>query len=170
MSNWTPPIPDWADTDKLMAESYDMATWSDDPSTQNGSILIDQARVIGRGFNGFPLGTPQEFWNDRPTKLTHVIHAEVSSILDAARNGNSTAYTTMYCGWASCANCAKHMVGAGVVRLVRHPFVWNETNERWKEECDLGDDIMKRGGIEIVEVDPAPWSGTLRRNGELWAP
>lgn len=165
-----PAVPSWAKFDDMISTTYHLATYSDDPSTQNGALIVDELGIIGRGYNSMPSNTPRHLWDDRPQKLANVIHAEMAAILDAAYRGFSTAMTTMFCGWAACSNCAKHIERAGISRLVRHPHNWDNTNERWKEECLLGDDIMLRAGIEIIDIDPVPWNGVLRRNGSLWKP
>ena len=47
-----------------------------------------------------------------------MIHAEMSALTDAARLGRSTAGTTLYCTTFPCHLCAKHIVAAGVRRVV----------------------------------------------------
>lgn len=47
-----------------------------------------------------------------------IIHAEMSAIADAARLGRSTKGTTLYCTTFPCHICAKHIVAAGVSRVV----------------------------------------------------
>ena len=45
----------WAD--KFIGLAQHVATWSKDPSTQVGAVLVDRRmRVIGMGYNGFPRG------------------------------------------------------------------------------------------------------------------
>lgn len=47
-----------------------------------------------------------------------MIHAEMSAITDAARIGRSIKEGTMYCTTFPCHMCAKHIVSAGIRRLV----------------------------------------------------
>ena len=47
-----------------------------------------------------------------------IIHAEMSAISDSARNGVSTRNTTLYCTTFPCHICAKHIVAAGIKRVV----------------------------------------------------
>ncbi len=51
-------------------------------------------------------------------EFSRVIHAEMSAICDAARNGVSVRGTTIYCTTFPCHICAKHIVASGVHRLV----------------------------------------------------
>ncbi len=51
------------------------------------------------------------------------MHAEMCAITDAARNGFSTRNATLYSTTFPCHNCAKHIVGAGITRVVyQKPF------------------------------------------------
>ncbi|WP_346294576.1 deaminase [Rhodopseudomonas sp. P1] len=47
-----------------------------------------------------------------------ILHAEMSAISDAARLGRSTANSTLYCTTFPCHMCAKHIVGAGISKVV----------------------------------------------------
>ncbi|MEQ8295922.1 MAG: anti-phage dCTP deaminase [Nitratireductor sp.] len=47
-----------------------------------------------------------------------IIHAEMSAITDAARLGKSLAESILYCTTFPCHMCAKHIVSAGVHRVV----------------------------------------------------
>ncbi|HEX4765824.1 MAG TPA: deaminase, partial [Lichenihabitans sp.] len=51
-------------------------------------------------------------------EFARVIHAEMSAISDAARNGRSTQNATLFCTTFPCHMCAKHIVAAGVTRVV----------------------------------------------------
>lgn len=47
-----------------------------------------------------------------------IIHAEMSAICDAARNGTSVREATLYCTVFPCHLCAKHIVASGIARVV----------------------------------------------------
>lgn len=47
-----------------------------------------------------------------------VVHAEMEAILSCARTGNSTVDATLYCTTFPCHTCAKHIVAAGIARVV----------------------------------------------------
>lgn len=47
-----------------------------------------------------------------------IIHAEMSAIIDAARVGKNIKGTTLYCTTFPCHMCAKHIVAAGIVRVI----------------------------------------------------
>lgn len=52
------------------------------------------------------------------TEYGRVVHAEMEAILSCSRSGLSTVGTTLYCTTFPCHNCAKHIVAAGVERVV----------------------------------------------------
>ena len=45
-------------------------------------------------------------------------HAEMSAILSCARNGISPQGSTIYCTTFPCHNCARHIIDAGIKRVV----------------------------------------------------
>ncbi len=48
------------------------------------------------------------------TEYGRVVHAEMSALMSAARNGISVKDTDMFCTTYPCHNCAKHIVAAGI--------------------------------------------------------
>ena len=52
------------------------------------------------------------------TEFGRAVHAEMSALLDAARNGHAVRGATMYVTTFPCHNCARHLLGAGVERVV----------------------------------------------------
>lgn len=52
------------------------------------------------------------------TEYGRITHAEMSALADAARLGRSTANSTIYVTTFPCHNCAKHLIAAGVKRIV----------------------------------------------------
>lgn len=47
-----------------------------------------------------------------------IVHAEMSALLDAARRGSSVKGATLYCTTFPCHMCAKHIVAAGISKVV----------------------------------------------------
>ena len=52
------------------------------------------------------------------TEFSRAVHAEMASLLDAARRGVSVRGATLYTTTFPCHNCAKHIVAAGIKRAV----------------------------------------------------
>jgi deoxycytidylate deaminase len=52
------------------------------------------------------------------TEFGRVVHAEMEALISCARKGISTVGATLYCTTFPCHNCAKHIVAAGIRRVV----------------------------------------------------
>jgi len=52
------------------------------------------------------------------TEFGRAMHAEMSAILDAARNGRAVAGSSLYVTTFPCHNCARHIVGVGIRNCV----------------------------------------------------
>lgn len=52
------------------------------------------------------------------TEYGRVVHAEMDALTSCARSGISTQGATLYCTTFPCHNCAKHIVAAGISRVV----------------------------------------------------
>lgn len=128
-----------------MAEYVSKA--SKDPSTKVGVVIIDdQRRVLGVGYNGFPRGVKDtaERLNDRPSKLSRVVHAELNAILNCAhRPEGATLY--LHPGCPPCNECAKAVIQAGIKRVVGRPF----PHDRWTESCAIAAEMCREAGVQI---------------------
>ena len=52
------------------------------------------------------------------TEFGRVVHAEMEAMLSCARIGISTVGSSLYCTTFPCHNCAKHIIDAGIIRVV----------------------------------------------------
>jgi cytidine deaminase len=52
------------------------------------------------------------------TEFGRAVHAEMNALLDAARRGISVQNATLYTTTFPCHNCARHIIGAGIKRVV----------------------------------------------------
>jgi dCMP deaminase len=62
-----------------------ISEWSKDPSTKVGAVIVDdEKKIVGLGFNGFPIKTSdnEELYYDRDYKLSKIVHAEINAILN----------------------------------------------------------------------------------------
>lgn len=95
-----------------------IASWSKDPSTKVGSLIVDsKKRIKGLGYNGFPRGVGDniERYQDRAKKYAMVVHAETNAVLNATSSVEGcTCYVTHPC----CSNCAAMLIQAGIRKVV----------------------------------------------------
>lgn len=103
---------------RFLQLAENVATWSKDPSTKVGSVIVDsERRVVGLGYNGFPRGVKDtsERYNNRDIKLQFVCHAERNAIDNAPGSvQNSTLYATLF----PCNECCKSIIQKGIKRVV----------------------------------------------------
>jgi deoxycytidylate deaminase len=52
------------------------------------------------------------------TEFGRVVHAEMDAILSCARSGIPTRGSTLFCTTFPCHNCAKHIIDAGIIKVV----------------------------------------------------
>ena len=150
-----------------------VALTSPDPSTQNAAYLVSEngnTYYETVAVNRFPdnVVNKDERWQ-RPTKYSYVEHAERNSIYAAARNGIATEGLTMVAVWASCADCARAIIQAGIVHLIRCHS--EDNHAHWCESNAIGDRMMLEAGVQITTLtQPIDGARPLLRNGKLWFP
>jgi dCMP deaminase len=80
-------------------------------------VLVKDGNVISFGYNGTPAGMDNGCEENNVTK-DEVIHAEMNSILKAAKSGNSVDGSTLYLSLSPCQNCCKLIIQSGIKRVV----------------------------------------------------
>ena len=86
--------------------SYYISCRSHDSETHVGCVLVENRRVVGVGYNGFPSGMDDsELPTTRPLKYHFMVHAEENAVSNIVINSFSpkTAYITHL----PCGRCAK---------------------------------------------------------------
>lgn len=136
-----------------------VSTWSKDPSTQVGAVLVDLDRhIVGTGYNGFAMGVDDDpaRYADRELKYKLVVHAEVNAILQAghrAKNGTLYVYPAFSLP-CICHDCAKFAIQAGVWTVVGYtPKPGNPRAERWAESIKLAEQMFAEAGVEWYGVE-----------------
>lgn len=128
-----------------------VSTWSKDPSTKIGVVLVKNRKVVATGYNGFPAGiADDERLNIREKKYALVVHAEMNALLQA---GTEAAGSTLYLWGFSgcpCQNCTKHVIQAGVREVVYYDGV--EPPERWADELVAARSTLEEAGVKIKAV------------------
>ena len=82
-----------------------------------GAVLVKDGNVISFGYNGTPAGMDNGCEENNVTK-EEVIHAEMNSILKAAKSGNSVEGSTLYLTLSPCKECSKLILQSGVKKVV----------------------------------------------------
>ena len=128
----------------------EIAQWSKDPGTKVGALIVSDRRIIASGYNGFPVGIDDslERYMDRDTKLAYTVHAEVNAILNAAKNGATTAASTLYVTFPPCVSCATSVIQAGITEIVCPDLT--TAPERWITSFTRGQNLLKEAKVHIT--------------------
>lgn len=95
-----------------------VAEKSKDPSSKMGCVIVNpNKRVVSVGYNGLIQGANEAklTLSERPMKYRFVIHSEMNAILFAREDLKDC---TVYNQVATCDNCLKHCLQAGIKRFV----------------------------------------------------
>ncbi len=107
---------DWDEYFLKIAET--VALRSKDPSTQVGTVIVDeQHRPVSFGYNGMIQGADESKMtlSERPMKYYFSIHSEMNALIFAQQDLRGC---TVYSGFAPCVDCLRHLLQAGVSRVV----------------------------------------------------
>lgn len=110
--------------DYFMSVAFLSAMRSKDPSTQVGATIVnDEKKIVGIGYNGFPKGCSDDElpWGKTDddkfnTKYMYVCHAEMNAILN--KNTSDIKDCTMYVALFPCNECAKMIIQSGLKEIV----------------------------------------------------
>src|SRR5207249_3779491 len=93
------------------------------------------------------------------TEFGRAVHAEMESILSAARRGVAIRGTTLYTTTFPCHNCAKHIVGAGIKKVFYiEPYPKSMAEELHSDSIGFAQDGEVAGKVEF-----APFVGIAPR-------
>jgi dCMP deaminase len=96
---------------------------SKDPNTQVGACIVNQFnKIVGIGYNGFPIGCPDDFlpWdregsNVNETKYPYVVHAEANAILNSTKDLHGAR---IFVALFPCNECTKLIIQSGIKEII----------------------------------------------------
>ena len=129
--------------DKYMQMAAVWATNSYCKRRQVGALIVKDRMIISDGYNGTPSGFENICEDENGVTKPYVLHAEANAISKVAKSGNSSEGATLYVTASPCVECAKHIIQAGIQRVV------------YRDEYRLTDgvDLLRRAGILIEKID-----------------
>jgi deoxycytidylate deaminase len=96
------------------------------------------------------------------TEFGRAMHAEMSAILDAARNGRAVAESSLYVTTFPCHNCARHIIGAGIRNCVfLAPYVKSQAAMLHSDAL-----VVAKGAASERKVPFEPFVGVAPRRYE----
>jgi dCMP deaminase len=123
-----------------------MASWSKDPSTKCGAVLVSaDGKIVSTGYNGFPKGLDDSLMADREYKAPRVIHAERNALANARQDVRGmTLYVTHPC----CPICANLISAFGLAAVVCR----DNTDFGVRYEQSITEQILRDAGIEFITL------------------
>jgi dCMP deaminase len=124
---------------------------SKDPSTQVGTVIVKDKIIYGTGYNGFPKGDPDylEEYEDRPTKLSKIIHAEENAIKNAVYIPER--FTVYVYPFMPCISCFELLKKHCVSKIVTYKQP-DSKRSKWEIDWENVRIECKQLNITIVEL------------------
>lgn len=151
---------------RYMNIAREVGSWSKDPSTKVGCVLVDVSdhhrRIVSAEYNGFPVGMSDspKLYADREYKYSKIIHAEMNALNNLEGNYKSIV---LFSSFPVCPDCL------GVVIINRqdiqvHTIIQPKLESvsmgkstewcvEWQERLKLSKAIADTWGIEMEELD-----------------
>ena len=126
-----------------------VSSWSKDPSTKVGSVIVDNdRRVISLGYNGFPKGVADnDRLNNREEKYKIVVHAERNALLFANTDVKNCSIFTY--PFMPCPICAGMIIQSGISRVVS----FKSNNERWEKDFEISRKMFQEADVQLLEYE-----------------
>ncbi len=125
---------------------------SKDPNTQVGACIVNaDKKIVGTGYNGFPIGCSDEElpWeregNTLDTKYPYVCHAELNAILNSI--SRDLKGCTLYVRLFPCNECAKAIIQSGIKTVVYKENKYPDSNE---VKASLR--MLQAAGVELRQI------------------
>lgn len=129
--------------DRFLALAKEVASWSKDPSTKVGAVIVRPDKTIASvGYNGFPRGT-DDTYESREDKLLRTVHAELNAILSSREPLHGyTIYVTPLC---PCSNCAAAIIQSGITKVV---YEAGSFRQEWADSFLATGKMFNQAGIK----------------------
>jgi dCMP deaminase len=139
-------------TDYFINIAHAVKLKSKDIKTQIGVVIVGQDNeIVSTGYNSFPRGINDDVpeRQERPEKYFFMVHAEINSIINAARMGTSTKGCKMYMTCAlPCSDCAKAIINAGIAEIYCKCSD-EDMDSRWGEHTKRSLIMFAESGVKI---------------------
>lgn len=125
------------------------ASFSKDPSTKVGAaILRPDGSLVSSGWNGFAPNVldTQERLNDRETKYSITLHAELNAVLSSSEK--LEGYSMFTYPFPPCAHCSSIIIKSKISSV--YSLIIDEIPERWKGNFDLGKEIRDEANVRSL--------------------
>jgi deoxycytidylate deaminase len=171
----------WAKVEKNSGEvidtdaGKDYTRGEDSNKAEQNEIIQEILQGIGN-INSVPesamLEIESELKKSRISDLTEfgrVVHAEMEAIISCARSGISCIGATLYCTTFPCHNCAKHIIAAGISRVIYvEPYPKSKALEFHSDSIELRTRLDDETQSAQVIFEPFTGVGARRFLDFFW--
>ena len=132
-----------------------VASWSKDPSTKTGAIVVGPDREIrATGYNGLVRGVDDNKAErlERPTKYDFFEHAERNAIYNACLTGTSLKGCTMYATHPPCTDCARAIIQSGIKTVITRELETRKdiSGQTWRDKLDYSRQMFEESGVAYI--------------------
>jgi len=122
-------------------------------------LALDDTELNARGTKLVPLLKRTQFTDI--SEFMRQVHAEMAALVDAAKRGTAVRGCEMYVTTFPCHNCAKHIIAAGITRVIYlEPYPKSRAEMLHRDEIVLGPTEPHAVGDRVLFV---PFSGIAPR-------
>lgn len=147
MSNWDK---------KFIGLCNHIATWSKDPSTKVGAVIVgENNKILSTGYNGIPVGVKDtiERMSIRPEKYKWMEHAERNAIYTAASEGVSLKNSTIYCNFLPCTDCARAIIQSGIKQVIYETENLNSNSPEWEKSKQISKTMFSEANVKLTQYN-----------------
>lgn len=128
-----------------------VASWSKDPSTQVGAVIVrEDGTIASVGYNGFPrfVDDSDDLYDNREEKYARMVHAELNAILNAHERLDGC---TIFVTHPPCCSCAGAIIQAGITSVI-YEKPTPDLLSRWGKSLEQASRMFSEAEIEVIEV------------------
>ena len=142
---------------RFMELAFLVASWSKDPSTKTGAVIVGPDKEIrSTGYNGPVRGVDDDIKErlERPTKYDFFEHAGRNALYNACLTGVSVKGCTLFATHAPCVDCARAIIQSGIQTVITNKIVIDEKTPKntWRDKLSVSAQMVKEAGIEYIEL------------------
>ena len=144
-----------------------IATWSKDPNTKTGAIVVGPDREIrATGYNGLVRGVNDDIPErmERPTKYDFFEHAERNAVYNACLTGTSLKGCVLYATHPPCTDCARAIIQAGIKMVVTNRLPEDPNAPAGGTSWSIPSRCLRKPGSNIRFLTKKPRGSSLNVN------
>ncbi|MDR3289908.1 MAG: hypothetical protein LBT02_01340 [Rickettsiales bacterium] len=141
-----------------------VAVGSKNPGTKVGCIIVnDNDHIMSAGYNDLIANMNMKYMTyEKPMYYMLDIHAEMRAILNARE---PLMGCKLYCTIASCDNCFKHIIEAGIKEVVYDSLFTLNKSTGTPERLEAVVRLMKGSGVKQRNLKGKTFIEDLKENG-----